>query len=129
MDGLKKLIHLIKHSDDETAEIFLKKHLHSFGEGLIERSWTNAQRLLKFQRDNRKKRLRGFILEESEYDGSIGQLEFLKFFASIVDFLEDNQEYCDDVGQFAREVEDFLYIKIGKLKIDRRQLFSKQIQD
>jgi hypothetical protein len=34
----------------------------------------------------------------------------------------------DDVKRFAEEIEDFMYLKIGNIRIDKRQLFSKELQ-
>jgi hypothetical protein len=127
-NGIDKLLQTIRSADEETARRYLVEHINMLAEHLVESSWAKAMNVMRFANKNRKKRLDEFILEENGYDGSISQLEFLKFFASVTSFLESNMDMQDDVKRFAEEIEDFMYLKIGNIRIDKRQLFSKELQ-
>lgn len=118
------LIDYIQQSDKENAEKALIEYGNHRAEKAIEESWKKFRRVLAHVNGKNKKKIKDHILNYEE-NGAIDTLEFVKFIAALYDSLVlDPSKYSEEVIDFASGVADFIDLKLGSIRIDRRMIFG-----
>lgn len=122
---VKLLVNYIKNADEENATLALKEYGNRRVQYAIEESWKRSHRLLECAMHNREKRIKDHLIEFNDEQSVINLINFTRFFSAVEDRIKkhmntDNEELRDALV----EINDYMYQKIGKLKLDRRLNFS-----
>lgn len=119
------LLSEIRNGDEDTASKLLKGYGDKRAKAAIEESWKRSHRLLECAMHNREKRVKDHLVQFNDEMSMIDLTNFTRFFSAIEDRIKkhmdtNNEELRDALS----EINDYMYQKIGKLKLDRRLNFS-----
>jgi hypothetical protein len=119
-------VSIIKTSDDETAKKLITKYAQIKVQCAIEKDWKYFETVFKKSKRNTEKRLRDFVLDYNEETGCITLVDFTKFYAAIELFIvEEAAKGNPDVMDFCEQLIDYLELKLGTVKVDKRLLYAK----
>lgn len=121
----KTLLNEIRHTDEQTASKLLKDYVEIRVSKAIEFAWNKMQSILKKNAHIREKRIKNHIVEFNDESSAIDLINFTRFFSAVEDRIKkhmntENEELRDALA----EINDYMYQKLGKLRLDRRLNFS-----
>lgn len=121
---MNTLIDYIQHADQENAEKAVIEYGNHRAAKAIDDSWRVFRKVLNRVNGKNKKKIKDHILNYED-SGAIDTLEFVKFIASVYDMLTlDPDKHTPEVVDFASDVADYLNLKLGNIKVDRRMIFG-----
>jgi len=121
--SVEAIVDLVKVLPKEEASIVIEQYGNARHELGITNECKRWVALQSKQRVLRTRRFKSFMLDVE--DGAIDPLEFIRFFAVI----EDELKYASfgqsqEVKDFAGEINDFMWNRLGNVKVDRRLIFN-----
>lgn len=114
-------------TDEEQVKNVLIQYVNKRVSNAIEESWRRARVVQRFAVKNRKEQLKKHILEMDDYSAFIPLVEFLRYFASLQDYLKEAvvTHKSPEVLDLADEMEGLMFTKLEKIKLDRRSMYQK----
>ena len=129
---LDDFIKIIRNTGDiEVAKKAIKSYADGRVEDAIKSAWRKANKFWGKVAQSRNKRLRDITLEWSQENDYINMVEFTDWFSSVEDQLLEialNSKH-EETKEALALVVDEMYSRIGRIKIDRRNLFQKRAKE
>ena len=119
------LLSEIRHGDETTASKLLKQYGDNRAEKAIEYAWNKATSIMKHAANARERRIKNHLVEFNDEQSMIDLINFSRFFSAVEDRIKkhmntENEELRDALA----EINDYMYQKLGKIRLDRRLNFS-----
>jgi hypothetical protein len=113
--------HIAKLTDPEEINELITLYGNKRATISYTRGWQRCRIMFQQLRHQRLTKIRQFV-PNYEPDGTISINTFNKYFYKIVDELRDIKNGKYDIKDF----QDFLFISLGDIKVDRRLCFKKE---
>lgn len=110
----------------EKAETEITAMLKQRVEAAIERAWKDFNKILIRVNAHKKQELKRHVLNFDEESGAIPLVEFVRYFAALEEEIKVNLEHgTEEVRDFAENLHDVMWNRLGNIKIDKRTIFAK----
>ena len=113
-----------KKSKEEKISKLITDYTNNRVTSAIDNSWSWARNVFRHAEKHRTEQLKKHILEFDEDNGCLNLVEFTRFFASVIEELKTWIDRDATAADCVEDVIDFMWTKIGAVKIDRRIIFT-----
>lgn len=127
IDSLSTLADAIVSLDKKTRESLIGHYGNLREAHGIEEGWKRATDLQRKLRNIRRKKYKDTLLDYDEENRCVSLEELIRFFAAIEDELKVTMAYGEPKDrEFAVNLHDFMWNRLGNIKVDRRFIFQPE---
>jgi len=123
---LSGLVDAVKESDKDNAALLIERYGNLREERGIEHGWRKSADVHRKLKCIQQKKLKNAVIDYDEENRCLSLEEFIRFFAAVEDELKVTMELDGESRDFALNLHDFMWNRLGNIKVDRRFIFKPE---